>query len=85
MRKRKSFEERKADKEKAERLSKDRANRKLMKKASELNKIMNGKDVKDVKHDGAWFSVYFKNGQIFNFTFLPPAIYGDRKIIPILE
>lgn len=60
-------------------------NNAVQNKASELNKIMNGRDVKDVKHDGTWFTVYFKNGQVFNFTFLPPAIYGDRKIIPILE
>ena len=85
MRKRKTLEEKQAEKKRIERFHQDQFNRKIIKKASDLNKIMNGKNVKDVKHDGQWFTVYFKNGQVFNFTFLPPAIYGDRKIIPILE
>lgn len=85
MRKRKSLEEKQAEKKRIEKFYQDQYNRKLMKKASELNKIMNGKDVKHVTSDGTWYSVFFKNGQVFNFTFVPPHITGDRKIIPMLE
>jgi predicted NAD/FAD-dependent oxidoreductase len=85
MARRKTPEEKKAEKERIDRWYQDKYNRSIKKKADQLNKIMNGKDVKDVQHSDNWWTVYFKNGQVFNFTFLPDCIYSDRKIIPIFD
>lgn len=85
MRKRKTPEEKRLEKIQLDRFYQERYNRSIKKKAESLNKIMNGRDVKQVKYAHQWFTVYFKNGQVFNFTFLPPHIFRENKILPVLE
>lgn len=85
MRRRKSLEEKQAEKRRIEKFYQDQYNRSIRKKADALNKVMNGRDVKNVSHTDNWWTVYFKNGQVFNFTFLPKHVFSDRKIIPVLE
>lgn len=44
-------------------------NNKLKKKADKLNKIMSGKNVKNVVHEDERWTVYFKNGQVLILLF----------------
>ena len=85
----KSLEQRmKEKKEKEKRIARywqNVSNNKIKNKADELNKIMSRKDVIGIVKDQKRYSVTFKNGQVFNFTFLPPAHLLENKIIPILE
>lgn len=85
MARRKTPEEKRLEKERVDRWYRDKYNRAMKKKVEALNKIMNGKDVKDVKHSDKRWSVYFKNGQVFHFTFYPLCLYGERKLFYLEE
>jgi hypothetical protein len=57
----------------------------ILNKAEELNKILRSKKVASVEHIEGSYTVKFKNGQVFRFTFKPESHFLDRKIIPIFE
>lgn len=82
--KRKTMAERKAE---AEQIYISRHNKKILKKAAEINKILSDKRVVDVifNYTEDQFTVTFKNRQGFKFKVFFPCVFHDRKIVPMLK
>jgi hypothetical protein len=85
MRRQKSPEKRQAEKERLNRFWRDRENRAIQRKADKLNKIMSDRKLQDVKLEDKTYTLTYKNGQVFRFSFLPDSLLLDRKIIPIFD
>ena len=70
-----------------EKYYREKKNKRIMRKAGEINKILSGKNVADVIFNYAedMHIVTFKNGQVFKFRTYFPCVTHERKIVPILE
>ena len=66
-----------------ERLWQDRHNKRILKKAGELNKIMSR--ASHIENKDNTYKCTFKDGQVFRFTWLPESRFENNKIIPVLE
>lgn len=59
-----------------------RESRFLWKKAEALNKIMKDRKISRIEHEEGSYAVYYKNGQVFKFTFLPDSLFLENRILP---
>lgn len=68
-----------------ERRVKELRDKQVIRKAAALNKVMQGKNVTEIRRKENKYTVIFKNGQQFTFTFYPESLFLDDRIIPITD
>ena len=68
-----------------ERRAKELRDKRILRKAAALNKVMQGKNVTEIRRKENTYTVIFKNGQQFTFTFYPESLFLDDRIIPITD
>ena len=59
--------------------------KKINKKAAEINKVMAKANYIEFNHDTDQYTLKFKNGQVFKFTPYFPCVFHENKIVPVLE